>query len=635
VEQKRVKPENVSATKDLKSSKGELYAVGALLVVCVLLYMVGLDNFPFIDPSEAYYVEACREMIQTGDFITPHLNYQIYFSKPIINFWLIAASYKIFGLSEFAARLPFALLSTGLVFATYWFGRRLISKRAGFIAGLCVATSPLLLLVSRKSSIDIVFTFFLNLAVFATALAISKRAPWAWLGVYVALALGVLSKGPATLVLYGAGMAAFLVVARPSFSNLKKWLVALNPIAGFFVFLAVVLPWHLAVSQATEGLFLKVFFWYENLARFQGHTNFGQVRYWYYFGVLGYGFFPWVALLIPAVRNALLGEGKCQKANIIARVLELASAIRRRAAQDDQGRALILIASWALTTFAFFSISRTQLATYILPFIAPASILIAALAENWLSKGYDQLTKPSRFWVNLSGWLFAIGGVVALPGAIAFAVKYTEAPSMVRGLIVLIGAILAIGGVTQLLMLRKQDWTGSLKTLAVTLVAAMAIGTPLSFNLAVNKTQGNLKAIAIEAGKTNDKIAMYGNFMPSSMFYSRKPVDTFFHGHQLLPARKPPAGQQGVYPYVPQAILVRDDELQALQSTAPCPLILRKKIGEWGIYETPGYELESVKTLEDTFRDPVAFDIIVSGKSQTGPLTVPYATGKLYEKYCK
>lgn len=648
-----VKPkvETQSAREEQPSSRQDMLACGALLTVCFFLYMVGLNDFPFIDPSEAYYVEACREMLQLGDYITPYLNYQIYFSKPIMNFWLIAASYKIFGLSEFAARIPFALLSTGLVLATYWFAKRLISQRAGFIAGFCLATSPLLLLVSRKSSIDIVFTFFLNIAVFATALAIAKRAKWAWLAIYAALGLGVLSKGPATLILYGAGMFAFLLVSRPSWTNFKTWLGALKPIAGLALFLAVVLPWHIAVSIATDGLFLKVFFWYENLARFQGKTNLGSMKPWFYLGVLSYGFFPWIALLAPGIWNALVGErkviaGDSAKSNasvstsnasktLIGKILELASHVRRRAAEDDQARALIMIAAWSLTTFAFFSVSKTQLATYILPFIAPASVLVAAVVDRWLCVSYDSLEKPARIWLGLTSWTFAIAGVATLPGAIFFAVKYTEASPAVLAGVIAIGVIFAIGGIGQLVFFRKRNLKTSSNWLAVTTAIALAIGTPISFNLAVNKTQGNLKAISIAAGESNYKIAMYGNFMPSAMYYSQKPVDTFFHGHQLVPVKPAPEGKSGTYPYVEQAIIVRDKELAAIQSSAPCPLVCVKKQGNWSLYRTPGYEVESVKTLEDTFRDPVAFNIIVNGESPTGPLTVPYAAGRLYEKFSK
>jgi len=628
----------------------DLLACAALLVVCYFLYFVGLGNFPFIDPSEAYYVEACREMLQLGDYITPHLNYQIYFSKPIINFWLIAASYKMFGLSEFSARLPFALLSSGLVLAVYAFTRGLFNQRAGFIAGFCLATSPLLLLVSRKSSIDIAFTFFLNLAVLATAYTLAKRNKWSWSLIYIALGLGVLTKGPATLILFCAGMGAFLVVARPSFANIKDWFARLKMPLGALIFLAVVLPWHLAVSSATDGLFLKVFFWYENLARFQGHTNFGTVRYWFYLSVLSYGLFPWIVLVAPALMYALFGdknetlssantESSAISSNPVSKffrgIWDLMQRVRSRAANDGNARALILLTTWSVTTFAFFSVSKTQLATYILPILAPVSILIGVVANRWLTVGYERLSRSEIVWSNLFSWVFAIAGVASVPAAIVFAINFPEAPPAVLGLAITATLVFAIGGLAQLEALRSRRLILSSKWLAATIALTMAIGTPICFEFAVNTMQGNVKAISLAVGESNDKIAMYGNFMPSAMFYAKKPVDTFFHGHQLLPVKSPVEGQEGVYPNVPQAIIVRDSEFEALKNSAPCNIELVEKKGNWGWYRTPGYELESVKTLEDTFRDPVAFNIIVNGQSPTGPLTVPYAAGKLYEQFSK
>ncbi len=667
------KTESITPTPEVSKPKEkpgrDLLACGALIVLCFFLYFNGLGEFPFIDPSEAYYVEACREMLQTGDYITPHLNYQIYFSKPIIKFWLNAASYKMFGLSEFTARLPFALLSSGLVLATYFFARKIFTARAGFIAAFCLATSPLLILVSRKSSIDIAFTFFLNLAVFATAYTFAKRNKWSWVAIYVALGLGVLTKGPATIILYGAGMAAFLVVARPSFANLKDWMGRLKLPIGLGVFLAVVLPWHLAVSSATDGLFLKVFFWYENLARFQGHTNFGTVRYWFYLSVLGYGFFPWVAILPAAITYALLGEKNISNRNaddsdnvnrsersftldqnassrnvasdknVVSKLLhgtiENIGRVRERAANDDQARVLILLTAWSLTTLAFFSVSKTQLATYILPMIAPIAVLTGVLADRWIARGYERLTRGARFWSNLFSWLFAIAGVAAAIGSFVFAYMCSDTSPAILAYAVMAGLVFAIGGLTQLEALRTRRLELSSKWIAGTIALTMGLGTPPCFNFAVDKLQGNLKTISTNAGKSRDKIAMYGNFMPSSMFYAKKPVDTFFHGHQLIPVATPQPGKEGVYPNVPQAILVRDSEFAALRDSAPCALQLVEKQGNWGWYRTPGYELESVKTLEDTFRDPVAFKIIVNGESPTGPLTVPYAAGKLYERFAE
>ncbi len=616
-----------------------------LLAVCISLYFVGLDNCPIIDPSEGYYVEAVREMLQLGDYVTPHLNYQIYFSKPILNFWLIALSYNLFGMSELSARLPFVMLSTMLVVATYWFGKSLLNRRAAFIAAFCLATSPLLMLVSRKSSIDITFTFFVNIALFATALVLSRPTKWVWIIIYVSLGLGLLTKGPAALVLYGLGLMAFLVVARPSLKILKEWFFALKPIPGLAIFLAVVLPWHIAVSQATDGLFLKVFFWYENLARFQGRTNFGHVKYWFYLGVLGYGFFPWILFLPRALGNALLpgkfdyvpgepNKTKIEQRGFFGRAVDLLNSVRKTILEDPRGRPLVLLSVWSLTTFVFFSISKTQLATYILPILAPLSLVIGAVLDRWLSVGLRSFRTADRTYVKTTSTLLAIAGAAGAVGIVIYALRIESSSWAVTISLYTTALILAVGFTKQMLELFNGRFVTACKWLAASLTLAFAIGSPLAFHLAVTKIQGDLKDLALHAGRSPDKIAMFGAFMPSSMFYARKPVDTFFHGHQLVPVQQPPADAvAGTYPHVPQSILVQDKERPRLEQTSPCRLVEVERKGDWGWYRTPGYELESNRTLEDTFRDPAAFKIIMAGEAQTGPLTVPYATGKLYHVY--
>lgn len=115
-----------------------------LAVACLGLFFLGMSSFGVTDPGEGYYVEAAREMVESGDFITPHLNYQIYFSKPILTFWLMAIPYKIFGVSEFSARIAFSFIASLLVFSTYRVARAFGSEFAGLLAGLVIASSPLL-----------------------------------------------------------------------------------------------------------------------------------------------------------------------------------------------------------------------------------------------------------------------------------------------------------------------------------------------------------------------------------------------------------------------------------------------------------------------------------------------------------
>ncbi|MBZ0189819.1 MAG: glycosyltransferase family 39 protein, partial [Candidatus Obscuribacterales bacterium] len=327
----------------------------ALLILastCFLLYFTGLEAFPAIDPAEGYYVEAAREMVELGNYIVPYLNDQIYFSKPILTFWLIAFSYKLFGFSEWAARLPFALLSSLLVFAVFWATRALSrdsregevpSVRAGLIAGLVLASAPLLLLVSRTSPVDIAFSVFLCLAVLGTAVSLAGATSYAFLLIYTGLALALLAKGPAALLLYGIAAGGFLLVSRPSLKEFFAWLKSLKPLPGALVFLAVALPWHYLVYKATDGLFLKVFFLYENLARFAGHTNMGKMSWWFFIPTILVGFFPFILLLPQAMKFALgFGRGwrQGEADSLLKRLSHLIMEPARRIKENERIRGL-------------------------------------------------------------------------------------------------------------------------------------------------------------------------------------------------------------------------------------------------------------------------------------------------------
>ena len=242
-------------------------------------------------PNEGYYVEAAREMVKLGDWITPHLNYQIYFSKPILTFWLIAVPYKLFGISEFSARIAFSLLALLLFTGVMLFGRRLAGVRCGILCAIICATAPLMMASSRISPIDVALTCFLSLALFAWILNYIFHDRRFWPYFYIFMALAVLTKGPAILLFVLISIAVFLLIdfiisernsLRSAAGDLIQKLETKHLILGCLIFSLLALPWYIAVGIVTKGLFLKVFFLYENLARFTGHTNFTG-RHWYHY----------------------------------------------------------------------------------------------------------------------------------------------------------------------------------------------------------------------------------------------------------------------------------------------------------------------------------------------------------------
>lgn len=565
-----------------------------------MLYFIGLETFPSIDPAEAYYVEAAREMVELNNWIVPYLNYQVYFSKPIITFWLIAASYKLFGISELASRLPFALLSSAMVFSIYHSVGRLYSQRAGMFSALCLATAPLFLLVSRISPVDIAFGFCLELSILATAMTLEKKGKfWSYV-IWAALALGLLTKGPAMLVLYGASLVLFLVWYRPTLYQSEEWLKQLNVIPGVLLFLAIAIPWHWAVHQASNGLFLKVFFLYENFARFSGHTNMGKMSWWFYIPVILAGFLPWIV---------------CAPFCFLDYFRKKEVAMR-------------LFLSFIATTFVIFSLSGTKLITYILPVIPMLSIVIGVFLDRWLNR-------PSDYGKNVTAVLIALGftSIACFTGTY-YSLAKVAVPDLFKWIVIAVSIITGAAFALSLWKLLQRSITQEkfITFCFAAQVTYLALLCPISFYIFGNKMQLDLKTITLKASSMTDRISLFGEFMPSAIFYAKKPVNCFFNLDQIkaqnsAPDTKSYKGEQ--------LLIVKDKDLKRLSAIPGLKLESVMDSGNWHLYKTPGYMVTCVPTLEDVFKDPIVFNDLITKGSPVGPLTVPASAGRAYTEKAK
>lgn len=605
---------------------GGLKAMLLLAVACFALYFTGLGDFPAIDPAEGYYVEAAREMVELGNYVVPYLNHQIYFSKPIMTFWLIAGSYNLFGLSEWAARLPYAILSTLLVIGSFWTAAVLSSKvsadksrqdggcRAGLIAALSLACAPLLLLVSRTSPVDIAFSVFLCLSVMATAITMAGASRFAWILIYAGLGLSMLAKGPAAILLYGLGALGFLAVSRPSPAALLGLLGKLKVLAGLPIFLAVVLPWHYLVYKATDGLFLKVFFLYENVARYAGHTNMGKMSWWFFIPTILAGFFPFI-LLTPALAGealGLIGKGKTSGSpgGPMEKLRFLLVEPARQIARDNRICGLAFLLAFSFTTFVFFSLSGTKLITYILPVLAPLAVLVGVRVDSLLRDGRS-------FWLTLLSGSFLVFGVAGALATVVAAFLLKGISVFCLSVCLAAACFLLCGAVWQWRQQRRGRLESAVRGLFVTYVASLAVFAPVGFHIFGTRLQGDLRTVSVAASKFMGPVSMYGVFMPSAMFYARKPINTFF----VLSQVRPDDSSAG------EAILIRDLDRGRFEEVQGLRLEELARAGEWGLYRAPGYRVETIMTLSDVFANDELFEALMKGSSPTGPLTVPYARG--------
>ncbi|MBI5440116.1 MAG: glycosyltransferase family 39 protein, partial [Deltaproteobacteria bacterium] len=193
----------------------------ALLAIAVAFLLVETGHTPFFEPDEARYAEIPREMLATGDFVAPHLNGYRYYEKPPLHYWAVAASMSLFGETEWAARLPVKLSAAGMVLFTVFFARRRFGERVGLLAGLIVATSLLVVALSRLNTIDTPLSFALSSAAFAFAsfqeherAGDRARARVALYLLHFSCAAAVMLKGLVGLVLPGGAILVWALLSR-------------------------------------------------------------------------------------------------------------------------------------------------------------------------------------------------------------------------------------------------------------------------------------------------------------------------------------------------------------------------------------------------------------------------------------
>lgn len=343
----------------------------ALLIIAAIFMFTNL-SYPLIDRDETRYAEIPREMLATGNWVLPQLNFHAYYDKPPLLYWLCAISYKMFGISEFSARLVPAFAALLTMASTMWFGTRNFGSRIGLLAGVVLMLSVGFAFTSRYLLLDGVLALFVSLSLFTAYEAIKtervKMIWWILSGIFVGLAF--MTKGPLALVLWLPPVVAMAWLTE-SFSKPRWWHYGIiGSVAA-----AIVLPWFVTVT-AFDANFLREFFITHNVRRFAG--DFHPKPIWYFIPVLLLAGHPWSFLAIPYVRFLFGRSERC------------------RVGRPPLIGFLLLWSGWV---FAFFSVSSCKLPTYLLP----AGPALALMMAHYL----DQLLKESsesanhwfaRFW---------------------------------------------------------------------------------------------------------------------------------------------------------------------------------------------------------------------------------------------
>ncbi|HET9180956.1 MAG TPA: glycosyltransferase family 39 protein [Candidatus Angelobacter sp.] len=349
------------------SARTKLLLLQLLVVipVCAFFFFFALGAFGLVGADEPRYAQIGREMLSRRDWVVPTLNGQPWLEKPVLLYWGEMAAYSIFGVHDWAARIPSATFAAGLVIVILFFMRR-FRPGSELDAALIAASCAAMIGFSRGASTDMQLC-----APFCAAML----AWWAWhetgrklwLGwFYGLLAIGALAKGPVS-----PGLAVIIVAAYAWLRRNGRIFVRSLWLPGFAIFFAIVLPWYVAV-QIKVPQFFRTFFLQHNLERFSTNLYQHSQPFWYYIPVFLVAMLPWVAFTLPALWHAIRNAWFA-----ICSTREGTPA--EQSAQDGLLQFLLL---WVLIPIVFFSISRSKLPGYILPAIPAAALLTAAYLHD-------------------------------------------------------------------------------------------------------------------------------------------------------------------------------------------------------------------------------------------------------------
>ncbi len=533
-----------------------------LLVIGWIAFFNNLGGIGLIDKTEPMFVEAARQMVIRNDWVTPYWNGETRFDKPPLSYWSIAIAFKIFGINEWAARIPAAIFAIAMITLGFWTLRRYgfaspamlkhpHSQRhlwiSAWIGTAIIALNALIIAWGRTGVSDMFLAASMTMALFSFFLGYAntdvetrhvaslqeledkrKHSLWSfpnkwYLGFYVFAALAMLAKGPVGIVLPVVIIIAFGLYL----GNFGQILREMGLLPGSLIFLAIALPWFILVSLAHGWEYIGVFFGYHNLQRYTSVVSRHPGAIYYYVLVILLGFLPWSVYLPLAI--ARLRPWKRKYWQSVPRSTHLG----------------IFCLFWLAVIFVFFSISVTKLPSYILPLIPAAAILVTLLWSGrmgvvFLGNGEESRETQGQT-KRFNGFLMSaiVNIVILLILSVASFIspqligKDPDSPYLgqilqLSGLPLQTASIWGLGAIACIMLLLKRSnwrwlWSGNLATL----MAFMIFITPAAANLMDSQRQlplRKLSTLITQVAKPNEEILSIGSLKASVVFYTQRNV---------------------------------------------------------------------------------------------------------------
>ena len=518
-----------------------------LILLSCCTFVLGLGRPAISDSDEGFYAEAAREMVEGGDWLTPHFNYEERWQKPILYYWLTAATYAAFGESEWAARWWSALSGLGLVLLTWFAARRLTGRDdTAWLAGAIAATCGGYFAMARLALPDLPLTFFITLTIWS---ALTGR----WLIAGAAAGLGLLMKGPVALVIPGLVLAPIWWAAYAKAPAPRRFPVRVRDLAASATVCAIVaLPWYVAMTLEHGTAYLQSFFVGDNLERF-ATDRFNQPRaFWFYLPIVLGGMIPWSIYLTALPWRSMT------------------RVIRRERTLTDAEWQLRL---WAGLPLLFFTISIGKQPRYILPVLPPLAILVARSITTRISDPGRGRALAAATWGTAA--LYAVMAVLLYRAQPLFINAY---PAMTAAAITVITAAAVMLAWTA----ASQRWT---RLPAVATVCAVLMLLSFQFGALAGvrpEPVERMAALIRENRHANEPVGTYQAFVRNLVFYSRfKHVELYDEGVALTFLKSPER----------VLLVMRAADLPRLQAIAGIPL---RPIAELQYLNAAGVRLRTV-----------------------------------------
>ena len=518
-----------------------LWGVPLILLLLYVCLFSGLSALGLVGPDEPRYAAIARAMAETHDWVTPRLWGTPWFEKPVLYYWTAGIAMRLFGVSEFAARLPSALAALLAVAAVKWTALRSYGVDAAWYSLLMLPTSVAMIGFARAASPDMLFAGLLTAAMAVASEMLQTPRPGPILRVAFGFFLGaaVLAKGPAAVILAGGATLLWAMVSRQwraPFRFLHPLIIA--------VFSATALPWYVLCALRNPD-FLRVFIWQHNFERYLTPIFEHRQPVWFYGYILPLAVLPWILFLFAALFFAV-------------------GRLKDRAALSPLDSFFVC---WAVFPVLFFSLSQSKLPGYILPAIPPLFILLA----HWISKAMKLKT---RMVLKILGWTGAALMLSAIPVVAARigAIREKFPPGYVPA-----GSVAFVSGILILVLVVKSRPKEAFLVLALLCMAAVEVANfEVLPRIDAEVSPRQLAGQLLKADPSGRNLAIY--HLPRAWQYG---LD--FYLNRELPEWVPGNGEPEWILGSPgtdiQPLMQYKIELKNTLRAIPLPLVLYHKIG--------------------------------------------------------